>query len=181
MSRPFAYDLPTSKPGEEKLFLREEKIRFMQDMFFFISYEMHAQTRPILQERGLGHAHHRLMQFVCHCPGISVGEVCVLLGVTKQSLNRVLREAIELGYIEHRCAVEDRRKKKLFLTHQGKILEEELFNLQRQQFLRAFREVHDNTYIEGFQRILYGMLTPETKQLLELHSASKVDKGKHGG
>ncbi|MDI2090422.1 MarR family winged helix-turn-helix transcriptional regulator [Commensalibacter oyaizuii] len=178
MHRSFPYDLPISKPGEELLFLREKKIRFMQDILFFIDYEIHALTKPILQAHGVGHAHHRLMQFVCHCSGVTVGEVCRLLGVTKQSLNRVLREVIELGYVEYRNTAEDRRKKRLFLTHKGQKLEEELFQLQRQQFLRAFREAPNNAYIEGFQRILYGMLSAESKQLLELHSNQKIDKDK---
>ncbi|CAI3922626.1 DNA-binding transcriptional regulator [Commensalibacter communis] len=178
MYRPFPHDLPISKPGEELLFLREEKIRFMQDVLFFIDCELHNATKPILQEYGIGHAHHRLMQFVCHCSGASVSEICKLLGITKQSLNRVLRDVLELGYIEYRTNAEDRRKKSLYLTPQGEKIEEKLFQLQRKQFLRAFREAPNNTYIEGFQRILYGMLSIESKQLLELHSSQKPDKGK---
>lgn len=178
MYRPFPYDLPISKPGEELLFLREEKIRFMQDMLFFIDCEIHNATKPILQEYGIGHAHHRLMQFICHCPGVSVSEICKLLGITKQSLNRVLREALELEYVEYRFHPQDRRKKSLFLTKKGTAIEGELFKIQRKQFFRAFREAPNNTYIEGFQRILYGMLSSESKQLLELHSNQKVDKEK---
>ncbi|MDI2113463.1 MarR family winged helix-turn-helix transcriptional regulator [Commensalibacter nepenthis] len=178
MYRLFPNDLPISKPGEELLFLREEKIRFMQDILFFIDCEFHNATKPILQEYGIGHAHHRLMQFVCHCSGASVSEICKLLGITKQSLNRVLREVLELGYVEYRMNAEDRRKKSLYLTRQGEMIEEKLFQLQRKQFLRAFREAPNNTHIEGFQRILYGMLSVESKQLLELHSSQKTDKGK---
>ncbi|EUK18608.1 MarR family winged helix-turn-helix transcriptional regulator [Commensalibacter papalotli (ex Servin-Garciduenas et al. 2014)] len=178
MYRPFRYDPPISKPGEELLFLREEKIRFMQDILFFIDCELHNSTKPVLQEYGIGHAHHRLMQFVCHCSGASVSEICKLLGITKQSLNRVLREVIELGYVEYRSNPKDRRKKELFLTKEGVKVEEKLFQLQRKQFLRAFRESPNNTYIEGFQRILYGMLSTESKQLLELHSSQKIDKEK---
>lgn len=178
MFRPFSHDLPISKPGEELLFLREEKIRFMQDILFFIDCELHTATKPILQEYGIGHAHHRLMQFICHCSGASVSEVCKLLGITKQSLNRVLRDVIMFGYVEYRSNPKDRRKKELFLTQEGAKIEEKLFQLQRKQFLRAFREAPNNTYIEGFQRILYGMLSTESKQLLELHSSPKIDKEK---
>lgn len=181
MHRSFPYDLPISKPGEELLFLREEKIRLMQDILFFIECEIHHSTKPILQEYGIGHAHHRLMQFICHCSGASVSEICRLLGITKQSLNRVLRDVIELGYVEYRSNSKDRRIKELFLTKEGTKIEEQLFQLQRKQFLRAFREAPNNTHIEGFQRILYGMLSTESKQLLELHSSQKIDKEKHDG
>lgn len=150
----------------------------MQDMFFFIHHEAQGLIEPILQEYGLGLAHHRLIQFVCHYPGLTVGELQDMLGVTKQSLNRVLRDVLRLGYVHYESVPEDRRKKTLFLSQQGIKLEEMLFDLQRQQFVRAFREASTNNFIEGFQRVLYGMLNQDAKRLLECHSVRKV-KGKN--
>ena len=69
----------------------------------------------------------------------------------------------------------------LFLTKKGKKLEEELFSLQRKQFVRAFREVSNNTYIEGFQRILYGMISKKSKKMLENLTIRKIkDKNNVG-
>ena len=159
MSHSLNYDLPNYKAGEELLFLHEDKIRFMQDILFFIQSEALHLIKPVLQEYQIGFAHYRLMQFVCHYPGISVRELCSSLNVTKQSLNRVLREVIELELICYQQSLKDRRRKNLFLTEKGKKLDEELFNLQRKQYVRAFREVSNNTYIEGFQKIIYSMMS----------------------
>lgn len=171
-------DLPLYKAGEELLFLHEDKIRFMQDVFFFINHEAHSIIEPILQEYKLGLAHFRLIQFVGHYPGMTISELGVMLGITKQSLNRVLQEMLDLHYLYYQRVPQDRRKKNLFLTAKGKLIEEKLFNLQRKQFVRAFREASNNTYIEGFQRILYGMLNQTSKKLLEQQSLQRVNREK---
>lgn len=173
------HDLPLYKAGEELLFLHEDKIRFMQDVFFFIHHEAQRSIEPLLKKNSLGLAHFRLLQFVCHYPGISVGELCLMLGVTKQSLHRVLREMFDTQHIDYQFIAQDRRKKTLFPTEKGKLLEEKLFNLQREQFVRAFREASHNTYIEGFQRILYGMLSQSSRKLLEQQSFRKASGGKN--
>lgn len=181
LSRSINFDLPLYKAGEELLFLHEDKIRFMQDIFFFIHHEAMSIVEPILDEYRIGLAHFRLMQFICHYPGISVGELCSMLGITKQSLNRVLRETLEQDFVYFQQTPADRRKKVLFLTKKGKKLEEELFSLQRKQFVRAFREVSNNTYIEGFQRILYGMISKKSKKMLENLTIRKIkDKNNVG-
>lgn len=179
MSRSINYDLPLYKAGEELLFLHEDKIRLMQDILFFIHNEAISIVAPILNDYQLGLAHFRLMQFVCHYPGISVGELCSMLGITKQSLNRVLRETLELDFIQYQQTPTDRRKKILFLTEKGREIEEKIFNLQREQFVRAFREATNNTYIEGFQRIIYGMISKESRKMLERLAIRRINKEKH--
>lgn len=137
---------------------------------------------PVLQDCRLGFAHFRLLQFVCHYPGITVGELCAMLGITKQSLNRVLREMLDEEYLCYKTVPQDRRKKTLFLTEKGKFLEKRFFDLQRKQFVRAFREASGNAYIEGFQRVLYGMVSQEAKKMLEQQSVRKRgQKERHAG
>ena len=45
----------------------------------------------ILATRGLTRMHHRILFFVAHTPGMSVGELQATLDVTKQALNAPLR------------------------------------------------------------------------------------------
>ncbi|WP_338329846.1 MarR family transcriptional regulator [Commensalibacter sp. Nvir] len=158
--------VPLSKPGEELLFLKEKKLRLIQDILFFIHYEATKLMKPVLKFYHIGHAHHRLIQFICNYPGISIGEVRTLLGITKQSLNRVLNELVKLNYVEINIDQNDKRKKRLYLTKKGQIIEHKLFLIPRQQFLRAFKDPQNNNHIEGFQQILYSMLNSDDKNLL---------------
>lgn len=173
----FFRDSPIYKPGEQLLFLREEQIRFMQDMFFFVWCENHNMIKPILEKHHLGHAHHRLLKFIKHHPDLTVGELRNLLGITKQSLARVMKDVIRYRYVQYKQSKTDRRKRELCLTAEGERLEDELFQLQRKQFVRAFRETGDQQSVEGFQRVLHAMLSQEAKSLLENRSSSKPNKG----
>src|SRR3954463_10612329 len=76
--------------GRTLLFLREEELRLAQDLLFFGYRDFTAGADQILAELGMGRAHHRVLHFVGRSPGISVGELLGILGITKQSLGRVL-------------------------------------------------------------------------------------------
>ena len=47
----------------------------------------------------MGRAHHRVLHFVGRRPGITVGDLLGILGITKQSLGRVLTPLVEQGYV----------------------------------------------------------------------------------
>jgi hypothetical protein len=76
--------------GASLLFLREEEIRTAQDLLFFAYRDFTNAADVILEELGLGRAHHRALHFIGRNPGIAVGDLLGLLRITKQSLARVL-------------------------------------------------------------------------------------------
>ena len=70
-----------------------------------------------------------------------IAELLDILGITKQSLNRVLKELLDTGYVEARPGVTDRRQRLLFPTVKGRRLAKDLSDLQSQRFERALSEL----------------------------------------
>jgi DNA-binding MarR family transcriptional regulator len=93
-----------------------------------------------LAELGLARVHHRLLYFVARHPGCSINELLGIMRITKQYLNRPLRQMIDLGYIAQRSDASDRRVRRLELTARGKKLEHELTEVQRRRFEEIFKQ-----------------------------------------
>lgn len=144
------------KPRVNPLFLRDEDLRQGMELLFHAYYEFAAEADDTLAEHGLGRAHHRAIYFVGRHPAISVGELLALLGITKQSLSRVLRDLIEGGLIQHRSGPNDQRQKLLTLTAEGSEVERLLTVNQRARFARAYREAGAEA-VEGFRKVLRGL------------------------
>lgn len=148
--------------GRQHLFLREEELRLAQDLLFFGYRDFTAGADQILLDLGMGRAHHRVLHFVGRRPGITVGELLGILGITKQSLGRVLTPMVEQGYVLQAPGRADRRQRLLTLTPQGAALERRLFERQRETLTRAYREAGP-VAVEGFRRVMRGLMGPEAR------------------
>jgi DNA-binding MarR family transcriptional regulator len=146
--------------GQSLLFLREEQLRQAQEALFFAYRDFTGAADPVLEELGLGRAHHRVLYFVAARPGVTVTELLAVLRITKQSLARVLGQLVARRYVEHTRNADDRRQKHLALTEAGRSLERRLFERQRELLVSAFSEA-GVAAVEGFRRVLAGM-TGET-------------------
>ena len=69
--------------------------------------------------------------------GISISELLKRLKVTKQSLNRVLKDLIKLEIIEFRKDELDTRVKHIFLNDKGKNISNEIFQIQKKRIYNA--------------------------------------------
>ena len=105
--------------GAGLLFLREEEIRLAQDLLFFAYRDFTNAADVILDELGLGRAHHRALHFIGRNPGITVSDLLAILRITKQSLARVLGALVEQGYVAQAPGRADRRQRLLTLTPAG--------------------------------------------------------------
>jgi len=152
--------------GRNLLFLREEELRLAQDLLFFGYRDFTAGADEILAEFGFGRAHHRVLHFVGRRSGITVGDLLGILGITKQSLARVLTLLVEQGYILQSTGRNDRRQRLLSLTPRGEALERRLFERQRDRVMRAYREAGP-TAVEGFRRVMRGLMGPNARGELE--------------
>ncbi len=152
--------------GRSLLFLREEELRLAQDLLFFGYRDFTAGADAILAELGLGRAHHRVLHFVGRSPGISVGDLLGILGVTKQSLGRVLTPLVEQGLVSASEGRSDRRQRLLSLTPKGAALERMLFERQRERVVRAYREAGPAA-VEGFRRVMRGLMGPDARAQVE--------------
>jgi len=160
--------------SDQLLFLTDEQLRQGIEMMFFAYRGFTAYPDRILAEHSYGRAHLRAIHFIGRKPGLTVSELLDILGVTKQSLNRVLRELVNNGLVESRIGKRDRRQRNLHLTVEGKALEQALSNAQRQKMRKAYSAAGPEA-VQGFRTVLNAMFEPEAaaqiKRLLEGDSA----------
>lgn len=107
------------------------------ELMFFAYRDFIGEPDRILARYGFGRAHHRVLHFVNRNPGLTVAELLTILGITKQSLARVLRELVSGGFIEQRAGDTDRRQRLMFLTDSGRALAQELLGMQTARVERA--------------------------------------------
>ncbi len=149
--------------GENLLFLMDEQLRKGIEAMFFAYRGFTADPDRILVEKGYGRAHHRAIHFINRSPGTTVNNLLSILGVTKQSLNRVLRTLVEDGLVESRIGKQDKRERHLFLTEVGELLERELSNAQRDRMRGAFREAGPEA-VSGFRQVLEAMMDADMRR-----------------
>lgn len=163
--------------GRNLLFLREEELRLAQDLLFFGYRDFTGVADQLLVELNMGRAHHRVLHFVGRRPGITVGDLLAILSITKQSLGRVLQPLVEDGYVVQTPGASDRRQRLLALTDKGAALERRLFERQRETIMRAYREAGP-TAVEGFRRVMRGLMGNEARDLLKLLEDEPQDGGR---
>ena len=168
----------TPAAGRSLLFLREEELRLAQDLLFFGYRDFTAGADAILAELGMGRAHHRVLHFVGRRPGISVGELLGILGITKQSLGRVLTPLVEGGHVRASAGRSDRRQRLLALTPKGEALERRLFERQRERVVRAYREAGPAA-VDGFRHVMRGLMGPDARA--QVDRLERSSPGRAGG
>src|SRR5208282_6113134 len=72
------------------------------ELFYFAYRDFVGDVDRLLEVYGFGRAHHRVLHFVSRHPGLTIAELLDILKITKQSLNRVLKELLDKGYVESR-------------------------------------------------------------------------------
>ncbi|MCR8826797.1 MarR family winged helix-turn-helix transcriptional regulator [Pseudosulfitobacter koreensis] len=149
--------------GESLLFLTDEQLRQGIEAMFFAYRGFTADPDRILTDLEYGRAHHRAVHFINRAPGTTVNNLLNILGVTKQSLNRVLRTLIADGLVESRIGHSDKRERHLYLTDEGRALEQKLSDAQRARMRTAFREAGPDA-VGGFRRVLEAMMDPEMRR-----------------
>ncbi|MBY6090372.1 MarR family winged helix-turn-helix transcriptional regulator [Pseudooceanicola sp. 502str34] len=150
--------------GESLLFLTDEQLRQGIEAMFFAYRGFTAAPDQILDGLAYGRAHHRALHFIARNPGMNVNRLLAILGVTKQSLNRVLRSLIEDGLVESRVGNVDKRERHLYLTPQGTDLEHRLSDAQRRNMRAAYRAAGPEA-VAGFRQVLDAMMDPEMRRL----------------
>ena len=146
--------------SESLLFLTDEQLRQGIEAMFFAYRGFTADPDRILAGMAYGRAHHRAIHFIARAPGTTVNNLLEILGVTKQSLNRVLRTLVEDGLVESEVGKIDRRERNLYLTEAGDALERRLSDAQRARMRAAYRTAGPEA-VAGFRTVLEAMMDPE--------------------
>mgnify|MGYP001398572093 FL=1 len=138
---------------KDLLYLKDEQIKDFIQLLFYAYRETFADPKEILSKKYFGPAHLRSLNLIERYPGISLGELMFKLKVTKQSLNRVLRDLIKSKMIKQVKDKSDTRKKNLFLDKEGKIFFEAVYNKQRKRIFNALKNSNPDSVIR-FKEVL---------------------------
>jgi DNA-binding MarR family transcriptional regulator len=149
-------------PTASAQFLREPEIRRGSELMFFAYSRLTRAVDQGLGERGIGRAHHRALYFIGRHPDISVSELLAILGVTKQSLGRVLTELTDRDLIEAKVGERDRRQRLLRLTPEGAQLDYDLFAATRELLSAAYISAGQQA-VSGFWAVLDAMLPADER------------------
>ena len=143
--------------SQEILFLTDEQLRLGVEAMFFAYRGFTADPDKILEKYSYGRAHHRALHFINSYPGTTVNHLINILGVTKQSLNRVLRMLIDDGLVQVDIGKRDKRERTLVLTLKGRALENDLSIVQRKRMRLAYKAAGPDA-VAGFRTVLNHMI-----------------------
>jgi DNA-binding MarR family transcriptional regulator len=154
-----------ASPNASPLFLREEEVRRGVELLYFGYTRLTRSIDEGLALEGLGRAHHRALYFIARQPDLTVSELLKILGITKQSLGRVLNDLSARGLVENRAGTSDRRQKLLRLTADGQAFEAQLFEALRHGMSSAYAAAGQES-ITGFWRVLEGLVPDEDRSMV---------------
>ena len=138
---------------KDLLYLKDEQIKEFIQLLFYAYRETFSDPKKVLAKKFFGPAHLRSLNLIEGNPGISLSELIYKLKVTKQSLNRVLRDLINSKMIKQIKDENDTRKKKLFLDREGKIFFEAVFGVQKKRIFNALKNSNADSVIK-FKEVL---------------------------
>jgi len=122
---------------KELLYLKDDKLKEFIEKIFVSYRETFSDAKKILDKYSIGVAHHKVIHLLSLYKGITISELLKKLKVTKQSLNRVLKDLIQLEAIEFKKDKKDTRLKHVYLSDKGLKLFEEVFSMQKKRIYKA--------------------------------------------
>ena len=122
---------------KELLYLKDEQLKDLIEKLFVSYRETFSDAKKVLERYSIGLAHHKVIHLLSMYQGISISELLKRLKVTKQSLNRVLKDLIKLEIVIFKKDDQDTRVKHVFLNEKGKKIFNEIFDLQKKRIYNA--------------------------------------------
>jgi len=122
---------------KELLYLKDTQLKQLIEKLFISYRESFTDARKTLNKYSIGIAHHKVLHLISMYKGITISELLKKLKVTKQSLNRVLKDLIRLETIFFEKDQQDTRVKHIFLNEKGKKIFDEIFSSQKKRIYNA--------------------------------------------
>tara|TARA_B100001057_G_scaffold306979_1_gene307083 strand:- start:194 stop:631 length:438 start_codon:yes stop_codon:yes gene_type:complete len=122
---------------KELLYLKDEQLKDLIEKLFVGYREIFSDSKEVLNKYSIGLAHNKVIHLLSMYEGISISELLGRLKITKQSLNRVLKDLIKLEIIEFKKDEQDTRIKHIFLNEKGKKIFDEIFSTQKKRIYEA--------------------------------------------
>ena len=122
---------------KELLYLKDDQLKDLIEKLFVSYRETFSDAKKVLNRYSIGVAHHKVIHLLSMYQGISISELLKRLKITKQSLNRVLKDLIKLDIVTFKKDDQDTRIKHVFLNEKGKKIFNEIFDLQKKRIYNA--------------------------------------------
>jgi len=122
---------------KELLYLKDDQLKDLIEKLFVGYREIFSDSKKVLDKYSIGLAHNKVIHLLSMYEGISVSELLKRLKVTKQSLNRVLKDLVKLNIIEFKKDEQDTRVKHIYLNDKGKSISDEIFQSQKKRIYDA--------------------------------------------
>tara|TARA_B110000444_G_scaffold140302_1_gene131678 strand:+ start:655 stop:1092 length:438 start_codon:yes stop_codon:yes gene_type:complete len=138
---------------KELLYLKDDQLKELIEKLFISYRETFSDSKKVLERYSIGLAHHKVIHLLSMYEGISISELLKRLKVTKQSLNRVLKDLIKLEIIIFKKNEQDTRVKHIFLNEKGRKIFNEIFNIQKIRIYNALLNSNSEEVI-NFDNVL---------------------------
>jgi len=138
---------------KDLLYLKDDQIKDFIEQIFYAYRETYSDPKKILKKYSFGTAHHRAIQLIERHEGLTVSDLLNKLKITKQSLNRVLRDLIKNKAILLKKGEVDARQRLIFLNEKGKKFFEEIFLEQKKRIYNALKNSDSDSVIK-FKNVL---------------------------
>ena len=135
------------------LYLKDEDLKQYIEKIFLGYRETVSDARTILNKYSLGVAHNKVIHLISLYEGITISDLLRKLKVTKQSLNRVLKDLINISAIKYEKDQVDTRVKHVYLTEEGQKIFNEIFSVQKKRIYKAFSNSNASEVI-SFDKVL---------------------------
>ena len=138
---------------KELLYLKDEQIKDFIQLLFYDYRETFADPKEILAKNSFGPAHLRALNLIERNPGTNLGDLMYQLKITKQSINRVLRDLLNSKMIKQIKDKEDTRRKNIFLDKDGKVFFDKIYDTQKKRIYNALKRSEPESVIK-FKEVL---------------------------
>ena len=122
---------------KELLYLKDEQLKEFIEKISMSYRETFSDAKKVLDKYSIGVAHHKVINLISLYDGITISELLKKLKITKQSLNRVLKDLIKIEVIDFKKDKKDTRLKHVYLNEKGIKLFKEIFSIQRKRIYKA--------------------------------------------
>ena len=122
---------------KELLYLKDEQLKQLIEKIFVSYRETFSDSKKILDKYSIGIAHHKVIHLIAQYEGITISQLLIKLKVTKQSLNRVIKDLVKLQIISFKKDKIDTRVKHVYLNDKGLKIFDEIFSKQKKRIYRA--------------------------------------------
>ena len=135
------------------LYLKDDQIKEFIEQIFYAYREVYSDPKKILRKHSFGTAHHKVIHLIERYEGITISGLLSKLKITKQSLNRVIKDLTKNKAIFIKKGEIDSRQRHIFLNEKGKKLFEEIFFEQKKRIYNALKKSDSDSVIK-FKNIL---------------------------